>query len=1389
MARIRRTIHKTTPAQTRLLDDQFWPLVVAMGVLGGFLAGSVLAYLDLSDSRWYANAWTWLIAIPIVIAAALIVLARTGNRALRRTMQLSAILGITVHLLLFIAALETDVFDRMSLQLLTVQDRQPEKAEHKVPEYLAWQHDRRQRARQDTEQPTPVDLPEPELAAQTKEQTESVATDLEPQPRPILEPEVAERPNIVKRAETGEAVPRQSAEMSKLSRRDAPQPERAPQVVPVPAEQLAAQSATRVAESPTEASPLPSESLTPNPTQTAKQETRAPEAVERREAPPTEIAVEVHRDRRTPQQPAPNQEQLAAAPRPVPNRQPRVTARPDVTAVVDAEPNPETIANESPVATPANTALTQMASPAEQAATSSPRATQSLAEAGAVESSARRAPTVPIPDAQVAAANAALPTRSRSEAQATGAVAERVSPVAKEAVAVTPQAAEAGPAPTAIADVSKQGSGALTSERSRVAVEMVGDANTPQTAAQRAPTTLDTTNPALTPGAANMSPRRAVREADAPASPLAIENPARSEPSTTHADTLSAPTPMVLNRSETGVAGRGLGANLADAEPAPASPATMASGSAQRAAASQTLAEGPALTPQEAALVRSSRAGSHQPGTVLAAQPAPSAALPGSTQTADVDANASAALTQAASNAEHGSVTAAKGTQSADTGPTTLVAEAGAGRAAGGGQPDLNAGASPAAVPRAQPDHSAMPQSLAGSLAAQPLAPPGQGGGQPESSDMKLSSQGIVNARLASPSERLGGTPGAGGGPETIPTASTGAPERRGRDVADVAGPAGATDVARVTRQGARDSQLNVDWGAADLNVGNAADQTDRDEPGALTAAGAATTQTGKTANASGVASTSRAAVDVPAAPVGGMAGGLAARNEAAQGLRDEPQAGGGTNSPPRTGRGPELADHVNMEPVAVEGLPGLDQALAGAMDSHGEQTLDAGDAEVGPVSRMAGPVLPVDVQAPEESGGIGTLLARDVGLRSRQALDSSTDIQLESNRFSRDQRGGRLESTTSAAMPTDSFRGRMQRGQGQGDPADGTGPQTEEAVELGLVFLHSVQLPDGRWTLDRNADTDGMPQMASDTAATGLALLAFQGAGYHHLDHRYAQVVRNGIEFLVRNQQPDGSLFVPMDAESNRVVVFYSHSIAALALCEAYGMTQDVTLREPAQRAIDFIVKTQNQQRGGWRYTPGVSTDTSVTGWMMMALKSGELANLKVPRETYENITRWLDSAQASATQPHLYCYNPFATEVAEQRGGRQPTRTMTSVGLLMRLYLGWRRDNPNMARGAKYLAQAPPAVGTATSPQRDTYYWYYATQVMFHMGGQYWRDWNRHLHPVLVKAQVRSGPLAGSWDPARPVADRWGPHAGRLYVTTMNLLSLEVAYRHLPLYEDTAK
>ena len=50
----------------------------------------------------------------------------------------------------------------------------------------------------------------------------------------------------------------------------------------------------------------------------------------------------------------------------------------------------------------------------------------------------------------------------------------------------------------------------------------------------------------------------------------------------------------------------------------------------------------------------------------------------------------------------------------------------------------------------------------------------------------------------------------------------------------------------------------------------------------------------------------------------------------------------------------------------------------------------------------------------------------------------------------------------------------------------------------------------------------------------------------------------------------------------------------------------------------------------------------------------------------------------------------------------------------------------------------------------------------------------------------QVQEGQLIGSWSPDHPTRDRWGHAGGRLYMTAMNLLMLEVYYRHMPLFRE---
>ncbi|MEM8910873.1 MAG: hypothetical protein AAGC97_03820 [Planctomycetota bacterium] len=498
-----------------------------------------------------------------------------------------------------------------------------------------------------------------------------------------------------------------------------------------------------------------------------------------------------------------------------------------------------------------------------------------------------------------------------------------------------------------------------------------------------------------------------------------------------------------------------------------------------------------------------------------------------------------------------------------------------------------------------------------------------------------------------------------------------------------------------------------------------------------------------------------------------------------------------------RRGRG-----DAGLAPVGIPDSGDLD-AMLGQLQGDGRGTDEEAMPAIDDVrrtqparrsmarDRSALPRLAADpmlaVRAPDGLPGLGDQSARRAGvISSTDAMDmASMDLPRESRRVRRNV-GGPIVPAGMAVAAVESFSRRVQRTNGGAAPAPAgmVGPATEEAIELGLAYLSSIQNDDGSWSLQGHGE-DVLLQ--SDTAATGLCLLAFQGAGYTHRQHQYAATVARALEFLVNHQRTNGDLYRRENPISDQNVAFYSHGIAALALCEAYGMTQDSQLQDPAQACLNFIEATQHVRRGGWRYTAQVSADTSVTGWMMMALKSGDLSGLRVSRDTYAGINRWLELAKVSPTRRDLYRYNPFAPNTPAQGHGRRATPTMTAVGILMRMYSGWSRDNPDMQSAADYLLQYPPRIGDRQTPLRDTYYWYYATQVMFHMGGDYWDAWNRRLNPVLLDSQIKGGSEAGSWDPANPVPDRWSPHGGRLYVTTMNLLNLEVYYRHLPIYEET--
>lgn len=331
-----------------------------------------------------------------------------------------------------------------------------------------------------------------------------------------------------------------------------------------------------------------------------------------------------------------------------------------------------------------------------------------------------------------------------------------------------------------------------------------------------------------------------------------------------------------------------------------------------------------------------------------------------------------------------------------------------------------------------------------------------------------------------------------------------------------------------------------------------------------------------------------------------------------------------------------------------------------------------------------------------------------------------------------------------------------------------GATPETEAAVQAALKWFSSTQSPEGRWnpkqfgagreTKVATHDRYGAGATA-DTGLTGLATLTFLAAGNTHLEGPHQTTTRRALEFLLRAQAADGNL-----AGDAAVYEFmYCHGIAAIALSEAYGMTKDTRLREPVRRAIAYSIAAQDPSGGGWRYRSQEAGDTSQLGWQVMALTSAELAGIAVPNDTWKGVERFLKSV-SSGRHGGLASYRP----------NEEVSRTMTAEALMCRQFLGLPAESPIAREAGNYLLGQLPG-----EHRPDAYYWYYGTLAMYEMGGVHWQRWNDAMKNTLPGLQVKTGDLAGSWNPD----DLWGAYGGRIYSTALATLCLEIYYRYLPL------
>lgn len=316
--------------------------------------------------------------------------------------------------------------------------------------------------------------------------------------------------------------------------------------------------------------------------------------------------------------------------------------------------------------------------------------------------------------------------------------------------------------------------------------------------------------------------------------------------------------------------------------------------------------------------------------------------------------------------------------------------------------------------------------------------------------------------------------------------------------------------------------------------------------------------------------------------------------------------------------------------------------------------------------------------------------------------------------------------------------------------------PSLDGAIDRGLLFLQKQQKEDGSF------DAQGPPH-----AIAGLALLAFLAAGHTPDVGKYGPVVRAALDHLLA-ASPEGGYY---GRDGSRL---YGHCIVTIALAEVHGTETDDATRRKVRAALERCLKVlyaaqdarkEDSARGGWRYELNSSdSDLSVTAWAILAYRACQDAGVVVPRERVERALAYLLRCQQQR-DARAFAYQP----------GGDPSPPMTGAAL-QALFLLDASERIDLRPLERYLVQRPVRDG-----DRYFYYGHYAVaQGAFQAGGATWDAVWKNASSQLLAMQRKDD---GSW-PRREDPGGDG-RRGRVYSTTMAVLTLSVPLRLLPMYQ----
>ena len=310
---------------------------------------------------------------------------------------------------------------------------------------------------------------------------------------------------------------------------------------------------------------------------------------------------------------------------------------------------------------------------------------------------------------------------------------------------------------------------------------------------------------------------------------------------------------------------------------------------------------------------------------------------------------------------------------------------------------------------------------------------------------------------------------------------------------------------------------------------------------------------------------------------------------------------------------------------------------------------------------------------------------------------------------------------------------------------------RVDPAVEQALEYFARVQREDGSFP-ESYGDSTGIPALVG---------MSFLSKGHLPTEGPFSEPLNRCIDFVLSNQR-DSGLFERGNAGSGPM---YAHNISTLFLSEVSGMVDPGRQEKIAvalPKALKLIltaqaVKKDERNQGGWRYHPGSrDSDTSCSGWALMALRSAKLNGAAVPDKAIADAVGYLSRHQDEKAGSFGYMDR------------HDHARSLTGMGLLC-LELCGRHGTPETVKAADYVMKT---FRDLPGDQFEFYGNYYNAQGMFQIGGRYWNDYANWMYGTYLKKQSEDG----SWN---------SREAGRVYGTSMMVLAFTVPYRQLPIYQ----